>query len=310
MTSYWKLIVHAFTNGKIRITFGSNLSLPHPPAIEPNKQEEWNYLHGVAVNKHFDFSTIRYVYPSASPRDGAKLKFIPVDLVQPDVSRVKPASPSQKNVNPPEDFVTVHGKEYGLTHISTEAVPAALVKDDDYRNKSDQVTMSPYYYLKHEQLWCNKEDIGITELSKFKATTDTKEYSYAFSSSDYKSIEKTVGHTFNAEVVLSRKLTAEAGVSEGPASGSIKNELGATLKLAYQYQNQTKSINTSSSNEEKSFTDTLTVNYRQLKEDEDEFFFCHWVPVDRYTLTNSKGEVKQQWEYVGQKMIRSQKVKK
>lgn len=280
-----------------------------PPAIEKDKSQEWNYLVGTGVNLHVDFASHLYVYPSDNPGDRTKLKFTPADIVEPDATKVKAVVPSSNNeMKPPGDFVETNGEEWGHKEISIEAIPAALITDSDYRNKVDQLALSPYYYLKHEQLWSTK-DLGITELSSYTKTTDEKKYYFAFNKSDYHSIEKTVGHTFNASIELHAKKTGEVSVKEGPAGASVKNEVGAALKLAYQYQNQTKTINQSSSFEESRFTDTIKVEYRQLKEDEEKFFYRHWLPIDRFTLTNSKGEVKGKWDYVGHKQHRSQKVR-
>ncbi|MDO6597609.1 hypothetical protein Q4512_11845 [Oceanihabitans sp. 2_MG-2023] len=268
-----------------------------PPAIEKDKTQEWNYLQGVGVNLNFDFASHRYVFPSTNSTDQTKLKFIPVDIIAPDTNRLKaPVKYSTSELAPPQNYEETNGEEWGTKVVSIEAIPAALITDDDYRNKSDQLSMSPYYYLKHERLWSAKQLQFIT-LSKNKKSTFDKEYTSAFKSSDYKSIEKTIGHTFNASIDVYGKRTGEVGVKDSGLSATAKDEVGAALKLAYQYQDQTKTIDQKTNSEEKSIKERIIQEYRQLDKDEGDIFIRHWMPVDRYTLTNSKGVEKGRWEY-------------
>jgi len=269
-----------------------------PPKKEIDENKEWIYLYGIGVDKHFDFASHNYVYPTNNPNDVAKLKFIPVNIVNPDASKVrKPIEYMERDLAAPQKNEQTNGKEYGIKLISVEAIPAALITDDDYRNKIDQMTMSPYYYLKHEKLW-SAEQLPIVTLSKYQTTVIDKEFTTAFKSSDYKSIENTVGHTFSATMELYSKLTGEVGVEDSGLSGSVKREVGASLKLGYQYQNQTKTISQQSSSEEKTIKETIKNTYRQLESNEEDIFIYHWLPVDRFTLTNSKGVVKGKWDYV------------
>lgn len=269
------------------------------PSIEGDKSKEWNYLQGVGVHLNFDFASHRYVYPTTpvNSKDQTKLKFIPVDIVAPDATKLKKIQIfSSSDLAPPQNYTETNGEEWGLKVVSIEAIPAVLITDDDYNTKIAQVSISPYYYLKHEVLWSAKQLTPIT-LSKNQQTTIEKGYTSAFKSSDYKSIEKTVGYTFNAAIEVHGSKTAEAGIKEGGESATVKNEVGASLKLAYQYQNQTKTINQSSNSEEKSISQTIKQTYRQLDKGENDILLYYWMRVDRYTLTNNKGVVKGNWDY-------------
>ena len=167
---------------------------------------------------------------------------------------------------------------------SIEAIPAALVTDDDYQTKSDQISDSPYYYLKHEKLWSTNQ-LRVVTLTNNNKSEYVDKYCSAFKSSDYNSVERTIGHTFNAAVEINGKIK----------SGEM--EVGASVKLAYQYQDQTKKINLHTNSAEKNIIEKISKVYRQLNEDEDDIFIYHWIQVDRYTLTNSKGYVKGTWDY-------------
>lgn len=268
------------------------------PAIENDSNAEWNYLRGIGVNLNFDFASHGYVYPSSNTKDSAKFKLIPIDIVAPNPNKIQaPIKYSPEDLAPPENYTVPSSFEYGAKTISIEAIPAALINDDDYISKSDQIAISPYYYLKHEKLWIADESKSIT-LSDQRGTRVIEEYTVAFKSSDYKSVEKTIGHTFDASIEVYGKRTGEVGVSEDGVSATVKDEVGATVKLAYQYKNQTVTINNSSNSQEKTIKRTVEIDYPKLDKNEGDVFLYLWSPVDRYTLYNSKGVVKEKWDYV------------
>ncbi|WP_299766193.1 hypothetical protein [uncultured Dokdonia sp.] len=304
-------IIHPQDSDLLRFNF----QIAPRPASETDESQEWYYLNGIGVDLNFDFASHHYVFPSKNPYDLSKLKFVPVDIVQPKAENLQESIIlTTSDLAPPQNYEEVATKEWGNKVISKQAIPAALITDTDYRTKSDQIKLSPYYYLQHEKLW-SAEQLDIITLSKNQKTTIDTEYTSAFKSSDYKSVEKTVGHTFNTSIELYGKGSAEVGVSEGGETVKGRREVGATLKLAYQYQNQTKTINQSSNSEEKSIKERITQEYRQLKIDEDDIFLLHWLPIDRYTLFNSKGVIKGKWDYtsssrpIPQEIKRTQKVK-
>lgn len=277
--------------------FKFQMALPPKIEIDPNK--EWNYLLGLGVDKIFDFASHDYVFPSNNNADDrTKLRFLPIDIIKPDASKLlKPINYVVSDLAPPQNYKPTNGKEYGLKRISVEAIPAALITDDNYRNKIDQIAMSPYYYLKHEKLW-SAEQLPVVTLSKNQKTKIDKEFTTAFKSSDYKSVEKTVGHTFSAAIELYGKLTGEVKAGDQEVSASGKREVGASLKLAYQYQNQTKTISQQTNSSEKTIREKIEREYRQLDKDEGDIFLYHWLPIDRFTLTNSSGVVKGNWDYI------------
>ena len=273
--------------------------IARPPAVEKDKNIEWYYLQGIGVKLHFDFASHRYVFPSSNPHDQAKLKFIAVDMVQPDATLVKaPIKLVDSEIAPPKNYTEVRGKEWGIKVISVDAIPAALIDDDDYRTKSDQVAMNPYYYLKHEKLW-SSEQLDVITLSKNKKTKVDIGYTSAFKRSDYQSVEKTIGHTFSASLEIYGKKRDELSVGDEEGKASERKEIGASLKLAYQYQNQTKTVSQRTNSQETTIELRLTTEYRQLEPNEDDIFVKHWLLVDRYTLMNSKGGIKARWEYTG-----------
>ena len=268
------------------------------PKIEKNKSNEWNYLVGVGENLNFDFASNKYVYPSKSTGDQTKLKFIPVDIVEPDATKIKTlVNFPAKELAPPQNYIKTKGNEWGNKVSSIEAIPAALITDDDYLSKVAQIADSPYYYLKHEILWSSKQ-LRVVTLTKNNKSEYVDNYISAFKSSDYKSVEKTIGHTFDASVEISANVNA----------GEV--EVGASAKLAYQYQDQTKKISTSSNSSEENISESIKQVYRQLDEDEGDIFIVHWIQVDRYTLTNSNGVLKGTWDYTNSNLPIPQEVKR
>ena len=236
---------------------------PNPASARYN-QEEWYYLHGVGVNMHFGFATHRYVWPTSGNHDKAKMRIIPVDVVQPDRSRIQSSSYTQSELDPPKNYVAVSGTEWGKKVISCEAIPAALITDEDYQNKRDQIALSPYYYLKHEKLW-SRDKLPTVTITQYSAKEYEEEFFSEFKSEDYHSIEKTVGHTFDASLEVYAKKKGVTQASIGNMSASEEAEVGATLKLGYQYKNQTVTKNQSSNSKRESIRKKYKNSYPQLK---------------------------------------------
>ncbi|AOW19788.1 hypothetical protein [Urechidicola croceus] len=279
-----------------------------PPTIETDKNKQWYYLQGIGVNLNFDFATHRYVFPSINSKDEAKLKLVPIDVVEPDTSKLQaPISLLNSEIKPPAHYINTEGDEWGNKVISKEAIPASLIKDEDYRTKSDQIKISPYYYLKREKFWSSKR-LPIITLSKQNKTEVSEEYTSSFTSTDYQSVEKVIGHTFNASIEVYGKKTTEVGVQDSGLSASQKNEVGGSLKLAYQFQDQTTTLNQKTQSKEENIKKTLKKTYRQLDSNEGDIRLRHWVPVDRYTLTNSRGKIIGQWEHTDPNQITHQEV--
>lgn len=281
-----------------------NFNIAQSPPTETDNDAEWNFLNGLGVQKHFDFASHGYVDPSSSSRVEARLKFIPVDEAAPDPKKIqKTIKLSDNDVAPPQNNVDTNGDEWGKKLVSIEAIPAALINDDDYNTKSTQVAKSPYYYLKQEIFWSSK-NLPVVTLSADNDTSIEREYYTAFSSTSFKSVKKTIGHTFDATIEVKGSRSAEAG-EEG---AKAKSEVGASLKLAYQYKNQTESINQSGSSSTVSLKETYKTTYPKLTPGERDIFVKHWVQVDRFTLTNSKGEVKGSWDYIYPKKVIPQRI--
>jgi hypothetical protein len=277
------------------------------PSIEKDPSQEWYYLVGEAVKLHFDFASHRYVYPSNNREDRTKLKFVPVDIVEPDKNRlskqvrVPDESPNQIKEKL-KDLSKVTQKETPSVKISTEAIPAALINDDRFSSKIDQIKVSPYYYLTHEKLWSWKQT-GSYTLKRFIGKSEKIEISSAFKSEEYESIKKTIGHTFDASVEIYGKRTGEVGVEDSGVSGKVGNEIGGSVKLAYQYKDQTEKIKYKGQSSEERFTVTETTNVDPPENKEDEETIYFWAPVDRYTLRDTKGNLIKKWDHSDAKSV-------
>jgi|GEM_PF-5867005 len=279
--------------------------LARKPANDFLAGKEWVYVKGVGTKKHFDFPS-RYLDPTNEDIDRAKLSFIPVKEVKPDLTQLV-KSDNEYLVIPPVDGEEILGGEYEPKVISVEALPAAIVEDDQYENKVAQIELNPYYYLRHEQLWSSKVVDSITLAHNMK-TTKKITYSSHFKNSTYKSIEKTVGYTFDAAIELSGKGSVEGG-EEG---AKAKAERGAKLNLAFQYKNQTKTIEGSDQVTENTVSQAVETHYTNEKENTI-LKMVRWVLIDRYTLMtgkNSNGEVavKGTWDFVSPSEPRLQMV--
>lgn len=282
-----------------------NFQIAKRPLIEKDSAAEWNFLYGLGVNLHVDFASHAYVFPTNSSRDEAKLKFIPIDIVEPNPAKVqKVIKLSSEDQAPPKDNVDTNGKEWGIKTVSIEALPAALIDDSDYNTKSAQLSESPYYYLKHEVLWSSNHLPSVT-LTNVSETVYEKRYTTAFKKTDMESVKKTIGHTFDATIEIKGSRSAEAGDDEG----KIKNEVGASLKLAYQYKNQTETLSQSGTTQEGGTYESVKTTYSKLDSGQEDIILKHWVQLDRFTLTNSKGVVKDSWDYVYPKSVRLQRLK-
>ncbi len=267
------------------------------PTSASNKDEEWFYFHGVGVNYHFDFSTIRYVGPSDNDHDRAKLRFEMIDVVQPDEKKVVMSKPGEMGWDDaPKDNEKINGVKTKPKVISVEAIPAALIEDKDFRNKVHQMTMNPYYYLKWEKYWSAE---GLMSIPLSHETSIEKEVKFrsSFSSSDYESVKKTVGHTFDVSLNAYIKKTGEVKVDEGDGSASDKTEVGGSVKLAYQYKNQTETLRGRNQNQSSSIEITETIHFDKLDSSESKKTAQFWVPVELFTLTNGEGDVVKQWTH-------------
>lgn len=271
------------------------------PSVEKDPSQEWYFLVGEAVKLHFDFASHRYVYPSNSWEDRTKLKFVPVDMKEPDKSKlsqpviIPSLSPDQIREKL-KDFSQVKNKETPAIKISTEAIPAALIDDDRFSSKIHQIESSPYYYLTHEKLYSYALNGTHTFKKGTSRTLEVKIYS-AFKSEEYEKIEKTFGHTFDVSLELYTKRTGEVGVEDSGVSGKVTDEKGGSAKLSYQFQDQTTKTTGSSTSSERNVTVTETRTFEAPETDEEERMDYFWAKVDRYILEDENGKEIGRWDY-------------
>jgi hypothetical protein len=284
-----------------------------PPATESDGKDDWYYLKGVGVDQLVGFASHGYVYPYEDSNDQHKLKFEPMAVVEP---KALPELPEARQVSwpqPPENGQAVSGDEYGHVTISTEAIPAALVEDDEYLNKIDQVKLNPYYYLQWERLWTRRGFDSFSLSDKKKITKEVK-YKYSFSSSDFSSFEKTIGKTFDVslEAYAERKNSSKISLGDGDssASGEDTRTIGGKVKLAFQYQEQTKTLKQNNQSKSQDLEITNKVEYRQLEDHNNPVEVYLWAPVDRYTLSNGQGKVLKSWDYVVPNKLVDQEVER
>lgn len=281
-----------------------------PPLVEKDKSAEWYYLKGEGTKLYLDFASHRYVFPSNSSKDQTKLKFEAIDFVKPDPNKIQEKiTLLEKDFTSPADFKITNGKEWNKKTISVEAIPASLINDNKYRTKSDQIALSPYYYLTHEKLW-SSEQLNQVLISEYLTSEISEEIISSFKFDSYKSIEKTFGTTFDASINVYGKKSAEMGVEDGGASATATNEVGATLNLAYQFKDQTTLLDTETRSQEENIKKAIKFTYKKPeKGDEKDFYLRFWLIVDRYILEDSKGNEIGRWDHTNEKNFKVQKIK-
>lgn len=220
-------------------------------------------------------------YSISKSNDRTKFWFEPVDVVAPDASKMQATKIPMLAPKPAHfDINTKNVTEWGKQRVSVEAIPATVINTNDYSIKMEQMADNPYYYLECWTMWIKKEETTLTH-GTVKSTIQITD---AFSRTDYESIERTIGHMF--------KMEADFGYDPGQGGGPK-----GSVKLTYQFNQQTKSLRGTSN----------TVDWSRVKTDEytppnppaDGSYNTErvWIPLYRYLLKDGKENVVDSWDY-------------
>lgn len=285
-------------NGYQRFIFNK---APTPEKFS-DQDAHWYYIKSAEMKLNMGFASHGYVFAFNETHDETKFRFEPVDVIEPIAELIIPASKTTEPSKPPKNMCATDGDEVGMVLVSQEAIPSAMINDENYNNKVDQLKMNPYYYLKYEKLW-SAANTPIISLSKRRKTVRKVEYVSAFSSSDFQSIENTVGHSFSASIEASASMSSSDSdvqtLDDLVNTDKDKLTVSGSIKLAYQYQNQTKTLSEQQKSKSENLKTVIEDEYRELGDEEPDIQLRFWVSVDRYTLLDHTGKkVVKQWDHI------------
>jgi hypothetical protein len=166
--------------------------------------------------------------------------------------------------------------------ISETLYPSFFVKDARYRSKAVQVYEHPYYRLRREQRW------ELTFYKKYDGHSDeedTVRMMVGMSTETSKSMESTIGATFNTDFGMAFAPELEVKglkISGNKVEGSMSNQLTTTLKV------QRSKVTTRIS--EREHIVKVTVPHGKA------FARAIFVLVDTYKVIDRNGDEVGRWE--------------
>ncbi len=236
--------------------------------IEPTNSER------VAVG--FDGNVLRW---KATNGDEQKFKFRRISSTCTEAPDPEQRETADIGDPPPLTSAQIPARQTSAPElISTEYVPAALVKDPAYQNLVLQIDDTPFYRLERHRYWTLAKTQPIRAQTTF---TKVETVSSSYESTQYREQTDTV--SFRGEYT---------GQIQGKASAKAA-EVSATHTLKATFEKSSVSTVGSSQTTSQSQSDEVTVNFpTPLSED---LLWVTWQLVDEYRLFRGKRSKQEVW---------------